>query len=175
MTQAQATGWPPFETTYRRHLRRIYLYCLARVTDPYAAEELTAEVFTSAYAAYDRGNGDPAGIGPWLLRIARNTVIDHHRRRGRRRAIVDRFLRPPATEPVDPVSVERRVIARDDLRTVGRCLAGLSDRDRQLILLRVDGACAAEIGARLGITAHAATVASGRAVTRLRSQLPARS
>lgn len=175
MTQPKATRWPPFETIYRRYARRIHLYCLAKVTDPHTAEELTAEIFASAYAAYARAVGDPEGIGPWLLRIARNTVIDHHRRRGRRRAIADRFLRPVATEPVDPGSVERRVIARDDLRAVGRCLAGLSDRDRQLILLRVNGAGATEIGARLGITPHAATVASGRALTRLRGRLPAES
>jgi DNA-directed RNA polymerase specialized sigma24 family protein len=73
---------------------------------------------------------------------------------------------------VDPVSVERRVIARDDLRAVSRCLAGLSERDRQLIVLRVNGAGAVEMGARLGISPHAATVASGRALTRLRARLP---
>jgi RNA polymerase sigma-70 factor (ECF subfamily) len=179
VTQLEATGWPPFETTYRRHARRIYRFCLSQVTDPYAAEELTADTFASACAAYSRltGNADGSidGIGPWLLRIARNTVIDHHRRRGRRRAIADRFLRPAAgeREAVDPISVERRVIAREDLRAVGRCLAGLSERDRRLIALRLAGVSAAEIGRTLGISPHAATVATGRAITRLRHDFDA--
>ncbi|GAA1664394.1 sigma-70 family RNA polymerase sigma factor [Fodinicola feengrottensis] len=168
MTTLDTTDWPPFEITYRRHAPRVYRFCLSRVTDPDAAEELTADTFAHAYAAYSRFSGDEEGIWPWLLRIARNAVIDHHRRRGRRRAIADRYLAPTGTDLVDPVSVERRVIARDDLRTLGRCLARLADRDRQLIGLRVGGAGAAEIGRVLGMSPHAATVATGRALARLR-------
>jgi RNA polymerase sigma-70 factor (ECF subfamily) len=157
-----------FDAIYRTHRRRVYRFCLARVTDPYTAEELTAEVFASAYAAYPRLVVDEvAGIGPWLTRIARNTVIDHHRRRGRRQAIADRYL---TSGEAESASVERRVLAREEIRTLGRCLAELSERDRQLIALRVNGTSGAAAGQLLGLSPHAATVASGRALSRLRAE-----
>ncbi|WP_163509781.1 RNA polymerase sigma factor [Fodinicola acaciae] len=154
-----------FDAIYRGYRRQIYRFCLARVTDPHAAEELTAEIFASAYAAYERLVVDDAtAIAPWLVRIARNAVIDHHRRRGRRQAIADRF--PLADDRLE--SVERHVLAREDIRMLGRCLAALSDRDRRLIALRLSGASGADVGELLGLSAHAATVASGRALSRLR-------
>jgi RNA polymerase sigma factor (sigma-70 family) len=166
------TERPAFDTIYRTHCRQVYRFCLARVTDPYAAEELAAEVFASAYAAYPRLVVDEiVGIGPWLTRIARNTVIDHHRRRGRRQAIADRYL--PSHEP-ESASVERQVLAREEIRTLGRCLSELSERDQQLIALRISGTTGAAAGQLLGLSPHAATVASGRALSRLRAEFTRR-
>ena len=44
-------------------------------------EDLTANTFTRAWKARSRFNGDPSAAIGWLLKIARNLVIDDYRRR----------------------------------------------------------------------------------------------
>lgn len=73
-----------FEQLYRTYVDRVYAYVAFRVRDRELADDLTQEVFIQALRAL--GGYDWRGsLAPWLLRIARNTVVDHWRRQGRRR------------------------------------------------------------------------------------------
>ena len=72
-----------FGSLYQRHVDRVYGFVRFRVRDDALAEDLTQEVFVQAM----RSIGSLAwqgSLAPWLMRIARNTVIDHWRRAGRR-------------------------------------------------------------------------------------------
>ena len=72
-----------FGVIYQRYVDRVYGYVAFRVRDTSVAEDLTQEVFIQAMRAL--GTFDWRGsLAPWLLKIARNTVIDHWRRMGRR-------------------------------------------------------------------------------------------
>lgn len=162
---------PSFESAYRCHADRVYRFCLSRVRDPYDAQDLTADVFMAALAAYDRVRPDPAGVLPWLIRIARNATIDHHRKVTRRTAVTRRYLYGEVARG-EHAEVERLVLAREDLHALVTALRGLSPRDRSLILRRyATEAGYREIASELGISAHGAAVATGRAVTRLRLRL----
>jgi RNA polymerase sigma-70 factor, ECF subfamily len=157
----------PFEEVYRTHLARVYLFCLSQVRNTADAEDLAAEAFASAFAAYQRVRPPADRVLAWLLRIARNAVIDHYRRAGRRanlHAVLDR-----AAEREVPPDVESAVLRNDDLRAVLVTMRSLRRRDRQLVGLRVAADLTyAEIGAVVGLSEHAATVATRRALTRLR-------
>ena len=78
----------PFEDIYQQHNQGIYRYCLARLADPAAPEEATANTFMKAFSAYSRLAPQSDGVRLWLFRIATNVVKDHHRRQGRRRRIL---------------------------------------------------------------------------------------
>src|SRR3954469_20506643 len=70
-----------FGAFYRRHVRRIAAFHLARTHHAQDAADLTAETFAVALEALDRfdpGRGEPIG---WLFGIARNR-LSHARRRG---------------------------------------------------------------------------------------------
>jgi RNA polymerase sigma-70 factor, ECF subfamily len=153
-----------FEDVYRTYAPRIYRFCLTQVRDPGDAEDLAADVFAKAFRAYGRVRPDPAGTLTWLLRIARNTILDHHRKHRRRGAALLRLLpRPPAP------ATEHVVALRAELRVALARLADLSERDQVLVGLRVAGELTfAEVGAVLGISEHAATMATHRALDRLR-------
>jgi len=72
-----------FEVLYRAYVDRVYAYIAFRVRQQQLAEDLTQEVFIQALRAI--GGFDWRGsLAPWLLRIARNTIVDHWRRMGRR-------------------------------------------------------------------------------------------
>jgi RNA polymerase sigma-70 factor (ECF subfamily) len=107
---------------------------------------------------------------PWLLRIARNGVIDHRRRHSRRAAVVDRYF-GSATE-ADPVDVVDEVVLRDEVRRVIAAMRLLSDKDRAVLGLRIAaGLPHAEVAEVLGVSEHAATMAARRALARLRRHL----
>jgi RNA polymerase sigma-70 factor (ECF subfamily) len=169
----QATDLPPFEQVYREHAARVFRYCLSQVGNASDAEDLSAEVFAAAFAGYQAiRNAD--GVLPWLLRIARNEVIDHRRRRTRRSALLVRFF--GADSELDTsANVESEVVSRDELRQVVAAMRHLSDRDRTLIGLRIAADLPyCEIGVVLGLSEHTAMVATRRALQRLRKRLEGR-
>ena len=72
-----------FGLLYRAYVDRVYSFIEFRVRDRAVAEDLTQEVFVQVLrglAAYSWHGS----FGPWILRIARNAVVDHWRRLGRR-------------------------------------------------------------------------------------------
>ncbi len=72
-----------FSVLYERYVDRVYSFVLFRVRDDSVAEDLTQDVFVQVLRGLD-GYDWRGTLAPWLLRIARNTVIDHWRRVGRR-------------------------------------------------------------------------------------------
>lgn len=72
-----------FGQLYQRYVDRVYSFVVFRVRDRTVAEDLTQDVFLQVLRGLDafdwRGS-----LAPWMLRIARNTVVDHWRRSGRR-------------------------------------------------------------------------------------------
>ncbi|MFN2115730.1 MAG: RNA polymerase sigma factor [Anaerolineae bacterium] len=80
---AQSGDSQAFGRLYQRYIDRVYSFVLFRVRDPQLAEDLTQEVFIQTLRGLEsfdwRGS-----MAPWILRIARNTVVDHWRRSARR-------------------------------------------------------------------------------------------
>ncbi len=72
-----------FGELYQRHVDRVFSFIVFRVRDRALAEDLTQDVFVQMMRALE-GFDWQGSLAPWLMRIARNTVIDHWRRQGRR-------------------------------------------------------------------------------------------
>ncbi len=169
MTGARLEGAvTPFDEVYREHADAVYRFCVSQLRDGQAAEDVTGDVFAAAFGAYGRARPDPAGVRPWLFRIARNAVIDQYRREGRRRSLVARLGRDHAF----PDSVEESVEQRHDLRSICAAMEALRERDRQLVGLRVAGGLSfAEVGQVVGMREGAAKMATHRALEKVRAQL----
>jgi RNA polymerase sigma factor (sigma-70 family) len=155
-----------FEDVYRRHAAPLYRYCLSQLADPQLAEDVAADAFTAAFAAYARVRPDPAGVRAWLFRIARNTAIDHRRRqvRGRRASAL------LAAGSAEAASVETRAELRGELRAVVTAVAALPRKERQLVGLRVAaGLSFSEVATVMGMSEAAARQATHRALTKVRA------
>ena len=72
-----------FGELYRRHVDRVYSFIVFRIRDPSVAEDLCQDVFFQALRSIG-GFRWRGSVAPWLLRIARNRVIDQWRPAGRR-------------------------------------------------------------------------------------------
>ena len=156
-----------FEDVYAEWVGPVYRYCLSQLRDHAAAEDVTAEVFASALKAFERTRPGE-GAGMWLFRIARNAVVDEHRRRNRRGRLVTLLGRrhEVQADPVDAVAL------RDEASRAGEAIARLRPRDRELVGLRVAGQRSyAEIAAVMGISETAAKVATHRALVSVRRAL----
>lgn len=135
-----------FGKLYQRYVDRVYSFVAFRVRDPRLAEDLTQEVFIQALRGLEsfdwRGS-----MAPWLLRIARNTVIDHWRRSARR------LERPwsaiePGEDDDDLSRLEKMVAEEDeqsamtqaeqalDRESVTRAAAQLTELQQQVLALR---------------------------------------
>lgn len=156
-----------FAELYREQAAHVHRFCLSQVGDAGVAEDLTHETFLRAFGV-EAGRRPSGDLRPWLIRIARNLCVDHHRRGGRMRRLLSRLRSTPAAAP----SVELVAEERELLRRVQFELQQLRRRERELIGLRVAADLSyRDIGAILGISDDAAKVATHRALTRLRAHL----
>ena len=142
-------------------IRRVYAYVAYRVGDGADAEDITSETFERALryrGSFDPRKGDAVA---WLIGIARRRIADAY----------GNVELPQADPPeeVDPVSTEDDAVARLDLSAA---VAGLAQRDRELIALRYGADLTADqIGTILELSTNAVEVALHRALTRLRGTL----
>ncbi len=122
----------------RLYRGRVFRYILFATRDEDVAESLTQDCFLRAHTAQSSFRGDCA-MSTWLMRIAVNLVRDHHRsmklRFWKRAAMLD------ASEMSDRLpdmksSTEQRLIARERVAAVWRAVEMLSERQRNIFLLR---------------------------------------
>lgn len=65
-----------FAQLYRQYLPTVYKFLFYRVNNKTKAEDMTAEVFLRALRKIGDFNWTGADFGAWLLRIARNLILD---------------------------------------------------------------------------------------------------
>jgi RNA polymerase sigma-70 factor (ECF subfamily) len=158
----------PFDEIYRQYSARVYRYCLTLVADPALAEDVTADTFVAAYAAYERVKPDPAGIKPWLFRIAHNRMLNVLRHEKVWNKVWDRILR----QPDQVVSAEDTVVVRQELAEMLASVKGLKVRDRRILALRFGADLSfGEIGQVFGISENHASSSCNRALTKLRKHI----
>lgn len=123
-------------TLVERYYPRVRSFVSYLTNGRSSAEDLTQEVFARALAALGRFNGNYR-FEPWLLRIARNLVIDEGRRR---------VHQPEATDPSELPEIEPAPVSLDNVwdsisrqmssSTVNAALQRLPLRQRTVLVLR---------------------------------------
>ena len=68
-----------FGLLYDKHLNQIYRFVYLKVSNKQIAEDLTQQVFLSAWQNINSYQHQGFPFTSWLYRIARNAVIDHYR------------------------------------------------------------------------------------------------
>ena len=156
-----------FEELYRGYADRVHAYALRRST-PSAADDVVAEVFLIAWRRLDQVPDEPLG---WLLGVARRVLANRRRTESRAAALRDRLARDPAAPA--PVTASPSASGDRDDR-VQRALAGLRERDRELLLLVAwEGLRVDEAAQALGVRSGTLAVRLHRARQRLADALAA--
>lgn len=159
-----------FDVLYRRYVDLVYSYAFFQLGDHHDAEDATERTFLAALRAIGSFQDRGASFRAWLLRIARNTIINSHRSRFRRRTTrLDALPVHPAAVDADPAALTVRA---DELRRVREALAELPEDRRQVVILRfTEGLSAREIGEVLDRSDGAVRVLLHRALRDLADRL----
>lgn len=156
---------------YNLYFPRVYRYILARMGNPYDAEDLTEEVFLRVLDAIGRFQWREAPFSAWLFRIAHNAVISQRRKDGAR------GRSSPLSEalPVDSQGPEELVENRLALSEVMKAAETLPEAQRRVIALRfAAGLSVAETAKAMGKGEGNVKVIQHKAIAKLREMLTER-
>jgi RNA polymerase sigma factor (sigma-70 family) len=153
-----------FSRVYDEHVWRVYGFLAYRLGDRSAAEDLTQATFERALRAWSRFDPRRASEITWLLAIARNLLIDHHRRdRSHVTEPIEERLAPLVPGPEEQLSSCPELIL---------ALARLSERDREVVALRFGGDMSGpDIAQVLGLTLANVQQILSRSLRKLRGLL----
>ncbi len=172
-TRAAGGDQAAFSELYRRHERAVRGLVAAETRRAVDVNDIVQETFTLAWRRIGSLRS-PERFRPWLLQIARRSVIEHGRRTARR----------PTLDGDDDLALSAIPDAADGPELVhelhelsGRlrsALEGLSRRDATVITLAAQlGFGPAEIAAAIGTTPNTAKVVLHRARARMRAAVEA--
>jgi RNA polymerase sigma-70 factor (ECF subfamily) len=146
----------------------VYAFFAYRVNSRQDAEDLTQQAFERALRAWNRFDPRRAPLSTWLLTIARNLLIDHYRAGGSGTSEV-------ALDALDPSELPAANGVRPAIGLepeLARALAGLPQRDREVVALRYGGELTGpEIVELTGLTLANVQQILSRSLRRLRAAL----
>jgi RNA polymerase sigma factor (sigma-70 family) len=158
-----------FGVLFDRHAAAISRY-IARRLGPDAAEDLVAETFLVAFRRRGRYDGAHADARPWLYGIATRLIGQHRRDEVRFFRAIARTGLDPAAEPFAD-QVTDRVAAQAASHELAAALAGLSQAQRDVLLLVASGLSYTEAGWALGVPAGTVSSRLVRARRKVRQKL----
>ena len=155
---------------YEEYFARVYRYVAMRVRDQTEAEDLTEQVFVNALEAGTSFRWRGAPISAWLFRIARNQVIDYHRRLSSRRMVpLDDFVASSAVDRDPAVNPEFVAERNSEISRMLHAVGHLTQSQRDVIELRFAGGLStAEVAKILGKSQGAVKVMQHSALAALR-------
>jgi RNA polymerase sigma-70 factor (ECF subfamily) len=151
-----------FEAFFRAHYERIARVIARVVGDRSIAEDLAAEALWKLWRT-PRAQGENAG--GWLYRTAVRMGLNELRS-GRRRLQYESLAGDPPRLPT-PEEVHAAEQERDQVR---RILAGLPERQAELLILRSSGLTYCELAAALGLNPASVGTLIGRAQQAFRKE-----
>lgn len=154
-----------FGLLYDKYQPKIYRFIFFRVGYREEAEDLTHQVFLSAWQRIDNFRDYGFPISSWLFRIARNRVIDYYRTK-------------KIIEPIDyipEISQEsdfNNIANKLNLEKIYSALQKLTESQREVIILRfIEGLSNREISDIIGKSNGAVRILQYRAISELKKIL----
>ena len=169
LTRAQEGDRSAFADLYDRHVRPVYWQAYSVVHDTGEAEEVTQDVFVTAWRRIRAITPVDGSLLPWLMVTARYTALNASRRASRRQRSDP--LDDDVLESTDS-PVEREIEAAQVRAEIDKAVAALAENDRRLYELCVEGDRTYEQAAReLGVSHAVVRNRLHRLRTRLRADL----
>jgi RNA polymerase sigma-70 factor (ECF subfamily) len=142
----------------------VYRYLLTLGLYPPQAQEASQEVFLRLYATLRKGE-EIQNPRAWIFRVAHNLGL-----KIRTRQHSEEPFNPElnASYNSDTDTPESELLERERMTRFHAAVAGLSDRQRRCLFLRMEGLRYPEIGSALGISASAVGEFLRRAMLRLK-------
>ena len=143
-----------------RHARRVRDYVRMLVKDDNVADDLTQEVLIKVVKVLDEGRyTDKGRFQPWLLRIARNRVLDYFRAQKQAKTVSESsagFDILGSKNFAEP-SIEDRLISEQQAEEVRQLIEQLPAEQREVVKMRYyEGLSFKEIAEHTGVSINTA-------------------
>jgi len=136
-----------FGDIYDQYIEKIYRFVYLKVDSQETAEDITSKVFLKGWEAYQVGAENIKNPSAFLYQIARNSVIDYYREKGRTK-VVSTEVYPQIVQPGK--DLQEKAIISADFAAVKSAIQGLKKDYQDIILLHyVDDVPVAEIAKTL--------------------------
>ena len=154
------------EELFRTYHNDVYRYLYSLSHDASLSEDLASEVFLKVVRSIGTFRGE-ADIKTWLFSIARHEWYDYLRKKNRqiRTEAMTEFF-----ESMD-LGPEARYHTQEIIRRIYRLLEQEPERNRNIVLMRLDGYSFYEISQKYGISESSARVIDFRTKDKLRKIL----
>lgn len=142
----------------------VYRYLLTLGVHPPKAQEAVQEVFLRLYTSLKKGEKIESLRG-WVFRVAHNYGLKVRARQSTEEKIDPAFearLKSPAP------NAERELLDRERMSLLNTAVEGLSEQQKRVLFLRMEGLRYPEIASVLGISASAVGEFLRRALLRLK-------
>jgi len=142
----------------------VYRYLLTLGVHPPKAQEAVQEVFLRLYTSLKKGEKIESLRG-WVFRVAHNYGLKVRARQSSEEkfdpAYETRLMSPSA-------NAERELLDREKMSRLNNAVEGLSEQQKRVLFLRMEGLRYPEIASTLGISASAVGEFLRRALLRLK-------
>lgn len=156
-----------FGTLYDHYAKPIYRYIYLKVSDKVLAEDITHEVFLSAWKNVHNYNFQGFPFSSWLYQIARNRVIDYYRT-NRESLDVYEVSETNAKLVSQPANLDSAL----DLERIKSSLHKLSPDQKEVVILRfINDLSPVEIAAIMEKSEGAIRLIQYRAINNLKKLL----
>ena len=169
VTRAQTGEADAIGRLYDQHHVEIFRYLWARVGERPLAEDLTGEVFMRMLTGLPGYRPSAAPFRAWLYQIARNLLIDHYRKTGKRTMV---SLEQAETLNDGSSDMVTMIDQRLTMERVHRALTRLDQAQREVVTLRfLSGLSLQEVARTLGKTENSVKALQHRGLATLRQVL----
>ncbi|MBE0408366.1 MAG: sigma-70 family RNA polymerase sigma factor [Anaerolineales bacterium] len=172
LKKAQSGEADAFGELYERYSQAIFRFLFSHVDNRLDAEDLTEEVFLKVWRSLSSYRDQGVPFLAFLFKIARNTMIDHYRRAGKKEqslSIEETSLQHKGTDPGE------EAISNLEHAEIRQVLNQLRDDYRMVLILRfISDLTPEETAHTMGRTAGAVRVLQHRAINAARDLLEVR-
>jgi len=157
-----------FRSAYRSHYRSVFAYALRRTAVRADAEDVAAETFVVAWRRVDRLPVTEPDQLAWLYAVARRTLANHHRGRGRAARLDELLL---TVDPAHVPGADDGVADHSDLKVAIEAFSELGPKDQEVLLLALwEDLSTREIANVMGLSKPNVSLRLHRAIRRLRDR-----
>lgn len=156
-----------FGHIYDQYIEKIYRFVYLKVNSREIAEDITSKVFLKGWETYQKQGENIKNPSAFLYQIARNSVVDHYRERGRTKVISADIL-PQIVQKGR--NMEENAILASDFEQIKLALQGLKPDYQDIIIWHyIDGMDIPEIAKTLGKPAGTVRVMLHRGLKELKN------